>query len=81
MNVKKDLFHHIRKTNYKIDELRNVEIENEMKLYYHFNSNKCKNGSKVARGKRPGGKGDAQNKKGKTKRENGGKFECSKLAV
>ena len=78
MNVKKDLFHHIRKTNYKIDELRNVEIENEMKLYYHFNSNKCKNGSKVARGKRPDGKGDAQDKKLETKREHGRKIEGSK---
>ena len=31
--MKEKLFSHIRSTNYKIDELRNVEIENEMKLY------------------------------------------------
>ena len=34
----------------------------KMKLYYHFNSStgKCKNGIKVASGKTPDGKGDAQ---------------------
>ena len=83
VNVKKELFSHIRNTNYKIDELRNVEIENEMKLYYHFNSStgKCKNGIKVANGKTLDGKGDAQKKKGKTKTNHCGKDEGSKLAV
>ena len=77
MNIKTELFSHIRNTNYKIDELRNVEIENEMKLYYHFNSStgKCKNGIKVASGKTLDGKGDAQKKKVKTKTNHCGKDE------